>query len=111
MKLFRNIARLGFLFILLVTISLGIMACEPMLIVRVHNQADETLQIFLDDEVFIAEIIPGVEVTFKTDGIHSQYTVTAKDKDGNTVYVATWTKDDFINKGYKYDVYFPPRSD
>ncbi|MFC1991895.1 hypothetical protein ACFLVC_04160 [Chloroflexota bacterium] len=107
----NSVKFLGILFAIIVVLAPLIQACKPGLTVRVHNQANETLQIFWEGEVFVAEIVPGVEVEFLADGRYSQYKVTAKDTDGNTVYVATWTRDDIKNKNYKYDVYFPPRSD
>ena len=108
MKPFVSKARIGLLLIFLVTASSVLMACEPTLYITVHNQTDETIQIFFDGETFIDKAIPGGEVKFKTAGIFSHYNVTAKDLDGNVVYSANFTRDDV--KGKKtHDVYFPPK--
>ena len=109
MKSSVSIARVGLLSILFTTLSFALMACEPMLYITVHNQTDNTLQIFHGGEVFVGEAVPKGEITYQTDGIYSHYTVTAKDLDGNVVYSANFTRDDIVNKNYKYDVYFPPK--
>jgi len=107
MKSSSGIVKTSFLLIFMVALSFALMACEPTLYITVHNQTDETLQIFLDGETFIDKAIPGGEVKFKTAGIFSHYNVTAKGIDGNLLYTANFTRDDL--KGKKtYDVYFPP---
>ncbi len=95
--------------LLILTVSM-LMACEPGIDIRIHNQTDETLQIFIDGEVFIGDAIPGGEVVWGVARIFPHYTITAKDIDGEIVYTADFTRDDL--KGKKtYDVYFPPLED
>ena len=111
----RNIAGFWFLVILLVASSFAIVACniriipyEPAINIRIHNQTDEALQIFIDGEVYIGRASPGGEVVWEIERNQPNYKITAKDMDGNTVYVVTWTRNDLKGK-YTYDVYFPPK--
>ena len=80
------------------TLPFAFGACEPALTIHVENQTDETLQIFHGDEVFVGEVVPGGEVTYKTWGNLSQYNVQAKDNDRNTVYSVNFTSDDVKGK-------------
>ena len=102
--------RTWFLLFFLVTVSFIFMACEPMIDIGIHNRTDETLQIFIDDEVCIGEAPPGGEVVWKIERIFPKYTITAKDMAGNVLYTANYTRDDF--KGKKtFDVYFATLED
>ncbi len=111
MKSSLSIARVGFLLILLVTLSFTLGACflpgQPMLYITVHNQTDETLRIF-NDYVFIDNAAPKGEVKFELPGIFAKYKIVAKDMEGNVAFATTFTRDDIIVKNYRYDVYFPP---
>ncbi len=110
MKPFGHRVRIGLLLIFLVAISSVFMACEPLIDIRIHNQTDETLQIFIDSEVFIGNALPGGEVVWEIERIQPTYNITAKDMDGNALFTANFTRDDL--KGKKtYDVYFPPLED
>jgi len=111
MKSSGSKAKIGALFILLVILSFALGACWglPTLHITVHNQTDETLQIFNRGELFIGAVVPGGEVKFETGAIYPHYSITAKDVDGNTVYTANFTQDDIAKKNYKYDVYFPAK--
>ncbi len=101
--------RIGLLLIFLVTVSSVFMACEPGINIRVHNQTAQTLKIFTGD-TFIEDVLPGGEIDWEVVSILPKYTITAKDMDGNVLYTANYTRDDF--KGKKtYDVYFPPLED
>jgi len=102
--------RIWFLLFFSVTVSFILMACEPGIDIRIHNGTDETLQIFIDDEVCIGEAPPGGEVVREIERIQPKYTFIAKDIDGNVLYTANYTRADF--KGKKtFDVYFPPLED
>ncbi|MFC2070557.1 hypothetical protein ACFLTB_05260 [Chloroflexota bacterium] len=79
---------------------------EPEVDIRIHNQTNETLEIF-DIDYYITRIEPGGVEVWETAGIFPDYTITAKDMDGNTVYEITWTNDDMKGKEM-YDVYLPP---
>ena len=107
MKSSIGITKIGFLLIFLLALSFAIVACEPLITIRIHNQTDEILEIFIDGEVSIGMALPGDEVVWNTSGIFPDYTITAKDLDGNTAYILTWTRADMKGKD-KYDVYLPP---
>lgn len=116
MNLYRSTAKIGGLLIFLLTISFAPVACtgsctilpiHPLIEISVHNQTDETLQIFFDGETFIGEALPGEEIKFETGAIFPDYEIVARDMDGNTVYVVAWTRDDLKGKE-TYDVYLPP---
>ena len=83
--------------LLLLTSSL-LMACESLIDITIHNQTDETLQIFIYSEVFLANALPGGEVVWEIERIQPRYNVTAKDMDGNTLYTADFTRDDLKGK-------------
>ena len=109
------------LLIFYVIISLAMTGCSESFTIQVHNQTDETLQIIYEHEIFIAEIIPDVVVTFlagKTPGW--DYTITAKDTVGDIIYTTTFTYDDidlrgerigFLGRKTIYHVIFSPESD
>ncbi|MBI4188784.1 MAG: hypothetical protein HY529_06225 [Chloroflexi bacterium] len=109
MKSFVRIARIALLLLFLVILSLALVACEPMLTIRVHNQTDETFQIFFFDKL-IGKAASRGEVIFEQIGILPKYKIVAKDINGNIVYTANFTRRDVSGKK-TYDVYFPPRSD
>ena len=117
MKSFSSIAKIGFFLMFLAALSFVFGACglkgciqigTPAITVIVHNQTSETLQIFLDDEVFVGEAIPGGELKFRTHGVSADYIITAKDVDGNRVYETGFTYD-ALKSERSYDVYFPPK--
>ena len=74
------------------------MACESLIDITIHNQTDETLKIFINSEVFLANALPGGEVVWEIERIQPRYNVTAKDMDGNTLYTADFTRDDLKGK-------------
>ena len=112
MKLHRKkcVILLGIaLLIFLVTVSSVLMACEPSIDIIIHNQTDETLQIYssIGGDVFIGDALPQGEVVWTVERILPHYTITAKDMDGDVVYTIDFTRDDLKGKE-TYDVYFPP---
>jgi len=68
---------------------------------------DEPLNIFIDGENFLTTVKSSSTVVWHRDRIGGVYEITAKDLDGNTVYIVTWTRDDMKDKE-TYDVYLPP---
>jgi len=96
------------LIFLLLTGSI-LMACEPLIDISIHNETDETLQIYIGvgGDVFIGDALPQGEVVWSVVRILPHYTITAKDMDGNVLYTANFTRDDLRGKK-TYDVYFPP---
>ena len=112
-----NKVKIGVFLIFLTIISFYTVAClpegctpfptEPVVDIKIHNQTNETLHIFIDGEVFIGKAFPGRTVVWETGSFYPEYKITAKDTDGNTLYIVTWTRDDVIDKE-TYDVYLPP---
>ena len=115
MKSSSSIAKI-LTFLLTLTLALGtcgLTGCidygTPIITIIVHNQTDETLQIFLDGEVFVGEAVPGGEMQFKTVGVSGDYIITAKDIEGNRVYDTGFT---YVGRSKRtYHVYFPPEID
>jgi len=113
----KKVAVFGAIFVFLLLIPIVIVAyfpggCslgpyEPAIAIKIHNQTDEELKIFIDGEVFLGRVFPGGDVVWEIERIHPHYKITAKDKDGNTIYIATLTGEDVVDKE-TYDVYFPP---
>lgn len=97
--------RTAFLLIFVVTVSLTLVACRELVIIRIHNQTDETLQIFTDD-AFIGEAVGGGQLKWKIEYYHPTYKIIAKDTDGNTVYAKTFTREELIRN--KWRVVIPP---
>lgn len=80
--------------ILSVALSLALVACEPLVTIRVQNQTTEILKIFNDGEVFVGNASPGEEVKFQIESIYPKYKIIAKDIDGNIVYSTSFTRED-----------------
>jgi hypothetical protein len=96
--------------VLLLLFTLFSELAEPALSVTVYNQTNQSLRILLQNEVFLAEIAPGVRLDFETSAIYPSNSVAANDAAGNKVYSANWTRDDLDwgKKPMKYSVIFPP---
>ncbi len=110
MKLLGNIVKI-WIFILLLTIySIIMVSCEPTIDIRIHNLTDKKLEIFIDGEVSLGTAIPGGIVVWEIETIYPYYEITAKDMDGNEVYVVGWGRGDLSGKE-TYDVYLPPKID
>lgn len=90
--------------ILLVTLSSAFVACEPSITIRVHNGADEALQVFFGDTL-IGTAIPGEELKFETMTFNSPYPIIAKNREGNIIYSKTFTDADL--RRIKYRVVIP----
>jgi len=101
--------RIWFLLFFLVTVSFILMACNAMIDIRIHNQTDQTLKIYTGDAI-IGNAFPGERIVWEIENFQPKYNIIAKDIDGNVLYTANYTRDDF--KGKKtFDVYFPPLED
>ncbi|MFC1920430.1 hypothetical protein ACFLYQ_01745 [Chloroflexota bacterium] len=122
MKLYCSTVKSGVATVFLLLLSLFLSACilvgcdfntyEPERGIRIQNNTNEVLEIFLDgefnvdDEVYLGRVSPQDEVFWVTEALFLYDKVTAKDMDGNIVYVVTWTRDDTAGKE-TYDVYLP----
>jgi len=111
MNLFNSTAKtvLSLLFFVILTSAVGacIPVIEPALDITVHNQTNETLQIFFG-AADIGQVAPGSNIKFTTGANLPFYDIIAKDTNGNIVYSVNFTQDDLKGKR-RYDVYFPPR--
>jgi len=110
MKLLGNIVNIWILILLLTIYSLTVVSCEPTINIRIHNLTDEKLEIFIDGEVYLDQAMPGEYVVWEIGIIYPYYEITAKDMDGNEVYVVGWGRGDLRGKE-TYDVYLPPKID
>ena len=107
MNLSSSVVKITLTLIFLMILPFVIGACEPSVDIEVHNQTNETLKIFTGN-TFIGDAAPREEVKFGTAAIFPKYRIIAKDMEGNVVFTANFTSDDF--KGEKiYYVYFPPK--
>jgi hypothetical protein len=102
MKSARDAAKIVFLSILFVALSLALGACfgEPTVTIRIYNQTDETLNIFTD-EIFIDSAAPGGKVYWEIDTVSQEYPIVAKDVAGDTVYAKTFTRDEMIRNKWR----------
>ena len=105
MKLSRNLARLVFMVIFLVAISLALVACEPSIGIEIHNETDKTLNIYTGDTL-IGSVDPGKELTWDTEPIYNAYQISAKDADGKTIYSDIISREEMERN--KWRVVIPP---
>ncbi len=86
MKYERNKALLLLSFIAVAALLLTAIACEPAAPIKIKNDTDQILTIFIYDQR-IGDVKPGEEIINKVVTIvHSDYLIEAKDVQGNIVY-------------------------
>jgi len=96
---------------LLVLLVLNL-SCEPMAPLRVENQTDETLSIYVkwqDEVYYVGDVAPGEEIKNDNPRIleFSSFPIEAKDAQGNVVYSRIYTMVEMTEKLH-YKVVIPP---
>ena len=92
----RSIIKWLGLILVLVTVLVSSSACEPYAPLRVQNQTDQTLSIYvvwLDKSYYVGDVAPGEEIQNENRNIlqFSSFPIEAKDAQGNVVYSKTYT--------------------
>jgi hypothetical protein len=89
--------RLIGLIICLINISVSLLACDPPAPIRVENQTNQTLTIFVNN-IQIGDVKPSSELKIETlTDIYSTYSIDAKNAEAATVFSQKYTHDELVN--------------
>ncbi len=118
---YNGIGKIGIILISLLVPVFTIIACSqedysgeyvPGIDIKVHNQTDETLQIFIweGEEYLKGTVNPGKVLVFGRIRDLPWSQLIAKDMDGNEIYSVIWHPSDYDDNKTYYDVYLPPNN-
>ena len=107
----RKVLMVGSL-LLLLTLSFALLSCEPVAPLRIENQSDQTLYIYVrwhGQTYYVGDVAPGAEIKNNNRQIlqFSSFPIEATNAQGNVVYSKTYTTLELMEK-LDWKVVIPP---
>jgi hypothetical protein len=103
----KNYEKVLMVISLVILLVLLLPACEPIAPIKVQNNTDQNLTIFING-INIGDVAPGGEIRNRKELIVDRYKIEAKNSQGQTLYKQERTYEDMKKMDWKVVIPPPP---